>query len=151
MAERPGTVLRREIEARGWTQKQLAALIGRPPQAVNEIVVGKKAITPETALDLEAAFGEDLPAEYWLRLEWGHRLERARRKRRGKGEGMRMDTTATRGQGGPERLRSVRLVADTEEDERRLGRLESAVREGKLWSRLDLPGDGGSDRTEGEG
>ena len=46
----PGDVLEEELEVRGMTQKELAARLGRPPQAVNEIIKGKKAITPDTAI-----------------------------------------------------------------------------------------------------
>ena len=38
-------------------QEELAEIMGRPRRLVNELVAGKKAITPETARDLGAAFG----------------------------------------------------------------------------------------------
>ena len=47
MAISPGEVLQEEIEARGMSHKELAARLGRPPQAVNEIIRWKKAITPD--------------------------------------------------------------------------------------------------------
>ncbi len=68
----PGRILERELEARGWTQSQLATVLGRPKQMVNEIINAKKRITPETALELGAAF--DIPAEFWLNLETTYRL-----------------------------------------------------------------------------
>ncbi|MCL5105538.1 MAG: HigA family addiction module antitoxin [Armatimonadetes bacterium] len=71
-AVKPGNILGRELEARGWTQKEFAQVIGRPPQTVNEIIAGKKAITPETALLFSAAFGTS--AELWLNLESNYRL-----------------------------------------------------------------------------
>ena len=52
----PGSVLAEELEARGMSQKELAARCGRPHQVINEIVQGKKAITPETALNLESTY-----------------------------------------------------------------------------------------------
>ena len=55
----PGEVLEEELEARGMTQKELAARIGRPAQAINEIIKAKKAITPDTAIMLEKALGID--------------------------------------------------------------------------------------------
>jgi HTH-type transcriptional regulator / antitoxin HigA len=71
----PGTILRREIEARDWTQKDLAAIIGRPPQAISEIVKGTKQITPETALEFSEAFGTS--PEFWMNLETNYRLHLA--------------------------------------------------------------------------
>lgn len=72
----PGRILARELEARGWTQKDLATIMGRPVQAVNEIIKGTKQITPETALALADAFGTS--AEFWLNLESNYRLNLAR-------------------------------------------------------------------------
>lgn len=63
----PGRLLRRELEARGWTQKDLAAVLGRPQQAVTEIVRGTAPITPHMASSLGAAFGTS--AEFWSQLE----------------------------------------------------------------------------------
>jgi hypothetical protein len=39
----PGEFIREELEARGWTQSDLAKILGRPLQAINEIVNGKEA------------------------------------------------------------------------------------------------------------
>ena len=71
----PGDFIREELEARGWTQGDLARFIGRPLQTVNAIVNAKKEITPETAVALGAAFGTS--AELWLRLETTYRLAQA--------------------------------------------------------------------------
>ncbi|MBN1315447.1 MAG: HigA family addiction module antidote protein [Anaerolineales bacterium] len=68
----PGTVIRRELEARGWTQKDLAEIMARPPQTISQIIQGKKRITPETALQLAAAFGTS--AQFWINLETSYRL-----------------------------------------------------------------------------
>ena len=76
----PGELLEEEIEARGMTQRDLAREIGRPAQAVNEIIKGKKRITADTALDLEAALGT--PASLWLNLESNYQLTLARHRRR---------------------------------------------------------------------
>ena len=74
----PGRIIKRELDARGWTQKDLAEIMGRPPQAVSEIVRGRKQITPETALQLAAAFGTS--PELWINLETNYRLYRARKE-----------------------------------------------------------------------
>lgn len=75
----PGELLREELEARGLTQRELAARLGRPAQAISEMVRGKKALTAETALGLEEALG--VPAYLWVRLEGDYRLALARKRR----------------------------------------------------------------------
>ena len=42
----PGEVLAMELDARGWSQRKFAQILGKPPQAVNEILRAKKQITP---------------------------------------------------------------------------------------------------------
>ena len=74
----PGEILGEELQARGWSQNDCAAVLGRPVQAVNEIMTGKKAITPETAIALSQALGTS--AEYWLNLEAGYRLDLLRQR-----------------------------------------------------------------------
>jgi HTH-type transcriptional regulator / antitoxin HigA len=69
----PGEFIRDELEARGWTQGDLAQIMGRPLQFVNELVAGKKQITTETALGLAKAFGDD-DALYWMNLDNVYRL-----------------------------------------------------------------------------
>jgi HTH-type transcriptional regulator/antitoxin HigA len=71
----PGDFIREELEARGWTQGELARIIGRPIQVVNAIINGKKEITPETAVALGAAFGTS--AVLWLNLQVAYRLAQA--------------------------------------------------------------------------
>ena len=71
-----GVFLAEEIASRDMTQKALAAAMGCPAKVVNEIVRGKKAITAETALQLEQVL--ELPASFWLRLEAEHQLFLAR-------------------------------------------------------------------------
>ena len=51
-------------------------MLGRPAQAVNEIIKGKKAITPETAIGLEKVLG--ISAQFWTNLEANYRLTLAR-------------------------------------------------------------------------
>ena len=79
LAIAPGFTLEEELKARRISQRELAAQIGRPPQVISEIIHGKKAITAETALDLEAALG--ISAQVWLRLEARYRLTLARQRR----------------------------------------------------------------------
>ena len=76
----PGEVLEEELEARGMTQKELAARLGRPPQVINEIIRAKKAITPETAIGLANVLGID--AQFWINLESDYRMTMARNRER---------------------------------------------------------------------
>lgn len=74
-AVKPGQILDRELKARGWTQKDLAEIMGRPVQVINEIVAGVKQVTPKTALELAQVFGTS--AEFWMNLETNYRLHLA--------------------------------------------------------------------------
>ena len=76
----PGEALAEELAARKLSQKALALKMRRPVQVVNEIVLGKKQIAAGTALDLERALG--IPAEFWMNLEVGYQLTKARLERR---------------------------------------------------------------------
>lgn len=71
----PGDFIREELEARGWTQSDFARILGRPLQAVNEIINGRKRITAETAKEIAMALGTS--AELWLNLENAYRLATA--------------------------------------------------------------------------
>ncbi len=75
----PGSILERELEARGWTQKDLAEIMQRPPQAINEIIKGTKQITPETALELSKALG--ISEQFWINLEINYRLHLAKKQK----------------------------------------------------------------------
>ncbi|MEH2241760.1 HigA family addiction module antitoxin [Nostoc sp.] len=63
----PGKILSREIEAPGWTQKDLAEIIGRPVQTINKIIRSSGQITSETAIELSQALGTS--PEFWTNLE----------------------------------------------------------------------------------
>jgi antitoxin HigA-1 len=63
-----GEILLKEfLEPFGMSQKELAKRIGVTPVRVNELVKGKRGITPDTALRLEALFG--MEAQFWLNLQ----------------------------------------------------------------------------------
>jgi HTH-type transcriptional regulator / antitoxin HigA len=72
----PGEFLRDELAERGWAEGEFAEIIGRPVQAVSEILNGKKDITPETAVAIGAALGTS--AELWVNLQTTYRLYQAR-------------------------------------------------------------------------
>jgi HTH-type transcriptional regulator/antitoxin HigA len=79
-ATSPGRVLLRELDARGWSQRDLAAIMGRPYQAINQIARGVKRITPETARELAQAFGTS--PELWMNLEVNYRLQLAKQEKK---------------------------------------------------------------------
>lgn len=70
----PGDFLKEELEARGWTQTDLAEILGRNQRVVSEIVSAKRAITPETASGLAKAFGTS--AQFWMNLESAWQLSK---------------------------------------------------------------------------
>lgn len=73
----PGEMLIEEfLNPLGITQSRLAAHLGIPIQRINEVVNGKRGITPETALLLSAALGTS--AEFWINLQSAHDLAEAR-------------------------------------------------------------------------
>jgi HTH-type transcriptional regulator/antitoxin HigA len=72
----PGEFIKEELEARGWTQADLAEILGRPPRLVSEIIGGKRAISPETAKGLGDAFGTG--AQFWMNLESAYQLSQVR-------------------------------------------------------------------------
>lgn len=73
----PGEILLREyLEPMGLTQVKLAEHLGVPLQRVNELVRGKRGVTPETAWLLGQAFGTS--PQFWLNLQANHDLAKAR-------------------------------------------------------------------------
>jgi HTH-type transcriptional regulator/antitoxin HigA len=74
----PGEYLLEAVIEKGLTQSDLARRMGRPEQKINEIVKGSKAITPDTALQLELVLG--VPAHIWTGLEADYQLIRARQQ-----------------------------------------------------------------------
>ena len=80
VAVHPGELLLEELESIDMTQLELASRLGRPPQLISEIISGKKAITHETALELEKALG--VPAHIWVNLESACRITQAKMRNR---------------------------------------------------------------------
>lgn len=73
----PGEIIKEELEERGWNQLDLAEILGRPLTLVNEILTGRRAITPETAQGLGDAFGVD--PQFFLNLESAFQLWKVQR------------------------------------------------------------------------
>ena len=72
----PGAYIKEEMEARGWSQRDLAFILGCSEQAVNPILNGKRGISPEMAKTLGEAF--DVPAEFFANLQQAYDLAQAR-------------------------------------------------------------------------
>ena len=72
----PGVFIRDELEERGWTQADLAEIVGRSTRQVSDVLRGKGSVTPEMACVLAGAFGTS--AEIWVNLQSAYDLNRAR-------------------------------------------------------------------------
>ena len=95
LAISPGEILEEELEARGMTQRELAARLGRPVQVVNEIIRAEKAVTPDTATELERVLG--IPAQFWTNLESSYRTALARNEKRAARREQRADASPAQG------------------------------------------------------
>lgn len=73
----PGEILLEEfLKPMQISQNRLALDIGVPPRRINEIVLGKRSITADTALRLGRYF--NMSAEFWLGLQMDYDLDLAR-------------------------------------------------------------------------
>lgn len=74
----PGEVLREEfLTPMGVSQNALARAAGVSPRRINEIVLGKRRVTADTAVRLAAALGTS--ERFWLGLQADFDLEKAHR------------------------------------------------------------------------
>jgi addiction module HigA family antidote len=81
IATHPGQILLQEfLEPMGLTQAELARSLAIPLNRVNELVRGKRGVTPETALLLAGYFKNS--AEFWMNLQTAHDLTRVRAETR---------------------------------------------------------------------
>lgn len=69
----PGEIIKDEIMARSMTQKELAQQMGVSYTVFNEILNGKRPVTTEYALLLEAALGTD--ATIWIGLQSEYNMQ----------------------------------------------------------------------------
>jgi addiction module HigA family antidote len=75
----PGEVLEQEfLQPMGLSQNAMARALGVPPRRVNEIVLGRRAVTADTALRLSRALGTS--AEFWMNLQVCYDLEETARQ-----------------------------------------------------------------------
>jgi addiction module HigA family antidote len=81
IATHPGQVLLQEfLEPMKLTQKKLARSMGIPLNRINELIRGKRGVTPETALLLSGYFENS--AEFWMNLQTTYDLSRVRTQMR---------------------------------------------------------------------
>jgi len=74
----PGEVLLEEfLVPMNISQNALARAAGVPPRRINEIVLGKRGVSADTAVRLARAFGTS--ERFWLGLQTDYDLEQARR------------------------------------------------------------------------
>lgn len=70
----PGEILGKDfLEPMKLSQTELARQIGVPPRRINEIVLGKRGITADTAMRLSRFFGTT--AQFWLNLQNEYELD----------------------------------------------------------------------------
>ncbi len=78
-AVHPGEILMEEfLKPMGLSQNRLALDIHVPPRRINEIVLRKRSITPDTALRLAKYF--NMTPQFWLGLQMDYDLDVARDK-----------------------------------------------------------------------
>jgi addiction module HigA family antidote len=70
----PGEILRKEfLEPMGISQNKLAMALHVPARRINEIVLGKRGITADTAMRLARYFG--MSPQFWLGLQMDYELD----------------------------------------------------------------------------
>ena len=67
-----GKYIKDEIVARGWTQSDLAYVMGRKATEISSLMVGRRQLSPEFAQELGVVLGKG--AEYWLGIDNAYRL-----------------------------------------------------------------------------
>ena len=74
----PGAILKEELQARGLSANAFALKLRVPPQRIQDIVAGRRGISPDTALRLEASLGT--PARLWVSMQAAYDLHEAEAK-----------------------------------------------------------------------
>ena len=90
----PGEYLEEVLEDLGMSKEELARRMARPAPKLSAIFKGDKAITPDTALQLEKVVG--IPAPVWTGLEAEYRLTKARVGMREEEQRLRQETALAR-------------------------------------------------------
>lgn len=70
----PGEILLEEfLKPLQMSQNEIARRLGVPPRRINEIVLGKRAVTADTALRLARFF--NMSPQFWLGLQMDYELD----------------------------------------------------------------------------
>ena len=72
----PGDILKEELEARKISQRSFAKQVGMSYSVLNELLNGKRPLTPSTALLFEAALG--ISADMLMNLQTRYNMQTAR-------------------------------------------------------------------------
>lgn len=75
----PGDVLKEELEARGISQKKFSEVLSVPYTQLNEILNGKRPVTTDFALMMEAALG--INPELLINMQTRYNMSVARQKK----------------------------------------------------------------------
>ncbi len=67
VATHPGSVLKKELKARGIKQKDFAEAIGMPASNLSALIKGNRNVTVAIAIKLEEALG--IPFQNWMNLQ----------------------------------------------------------------------------------
>jgi addiction module HigA family antidote len=79
----PGEILQKEfLEPMGLSQNRLALALGAPARRINEVVLGKRGITADTASTLARYF--KMSSQFWLGLGMDYELDMAEDSLEGK-------------------------------------------------------------------
>ena len=72
----PGAIIEEELTERGWSQVDLAYILGGSESTINKIIAGRQRVTPEMAKALAVAF--DVHPEFFANLQKAHDLANAK-------------------------------------------------------------------------
>ncbi len=76
----PGEILGDELHARGLSQRKFASIIGISYSVLNEVINGKRPVSTEYALKIEAALGID--ASIWINMQTAYNMQVARKDKK---------------------------------------------------------------------
>ena len=68
----PGEAIKTALQERGWSQEEFAAIAGKSREAISAVINGKSRVTPNMAVRLAAALGDE--PGYWMRLDASYQL-----------------------------------------------------------------------------
>lgn len=75
----PGELIQEDMAALGWSAAECAKRLGVSDLALEDILAGRAAVSPQVALALEQQGWST--AEFWMRVQAGYDLAQERRRR----------------------------------------------------------------------